>query len=44
MSLQEAFANRDKSKKNKKKKKAKKPKKKSAADKINLNEEDGQEA
>lgn len=43
MSLQEAFANRDKSKKNKKKKKAKKPKKKSAADKINLNEEDGQE-
>ena len=41
MSLQEAFANKDKSKKNKKKKKAKKPKKKSAADQINLNEEDG---
>ena len=41
MSLQEAFANKDKSKKNKKKKKAKKPKKKPAADQINLNEEDG---
>ena len=41
MSLQEAFANKDKSKKNKKKKKAKKPKKKSAPDQLNLNEEDG---
>lgn len=41
MSLQEAFANKDKSKKNKKKKKAKKPKKKPAAGQINLNEEDG---
>ena len=44
MSLQDAFAKRGKSKKNKKNKKAKKPNKKPVADKINLNEQDGQEA